>query len=319
MRKNGLQLMLLLAVVVSTTCYWGIQRRQRELLTETLNQTRSAMDARQREMAAATKELEKLRHDIAARADALDARLKALMQQQSAAMTGEPEWAGEAELPYRWNEATETVRLGKRFLSALGLNPLAESKDQPYILDEVTATLLSLSPDETIATQAAIDRMVAQQHQIELARLEITDQPYDSGQAWILEHNPDFLLTFQLPAFPDEGAQVRSQFISDLTRAIGPARAEIFIAMAESQLRSDFGNFGAEARHITFWERLAPDGLLTLSWLDETDGAHYNNTSTSVQADQLSETRIAPIPARWRHLVAEHYRFGQSLDQRDGD
>lgn len=320
MNQRSLHLLLLLAIGGASVLFWTHLRDRRQLQDEASVRKRSELTELQAALEEGASGTEQLRHAINSKAAALDERLKLLMKAQAASreasLSGSPLHTSEAELPYRWDDNAKTVRLGKRFFASLGLDPLIETTAGPYGLKAVTARLLSLKPEEIEDTQAAIDHLVEQQHAIEQARLQITDQPYEAGNSWILDQQPDLIMTFHLPAFPEEGTRIKREFVNDLTRAMGAARTELFLSIADSQLQSDFGNLGKKARHITFWERLAPDGMLSLSLLDATDGGHSMNTSVTVQPEKLDQTRImAPIPARWRHLVAGRYRLGQSLEQ----
>lgn len=306
-------------ILTGSFLIWLNQRGHRHVAEASSSALQKNVDEIRSQIATAEAETSSLRAAMERSSSNLQARIATLARERDAqkqkSRASEP--VPPAELPYRWNDAATTVRLGKRVMTSLGIDPFEATEDGHFQLDHRVATVLSLSPTEAKGVQSAIDNLVAQQRTIEKERLQITPGNFSTAIQWMMAGNPDLVLSFSLPAFPDEGQQIETAFRSALDQSIGPSRSEMLMAMAAGELQNDFGNFGQLPRWITFRERLESDGMLTLGQTTGNWNGEKSTMSTTIDPNRLATTQVTPIPAGWRDLVGKYYYRGISIDLRN--
>ncbi len=221
----------------------------------------------------------------------------------------------DVEESFRWDDSSDTARLSKKFLNSLNLRPLVIDPSGRYIVDSLTATFLSLKPEEAHQVHEALDRLTVKHRAIERELLTVTADVSKPKFAWVKNGNPSILLTFAIPAFPSEGAQLQTQFTSDLDNAIGNARAEMLMYLASAQLRSEYGNFGQEERLLTVWENIIDEGAtLSVGRIEETSGGHHASSIFQFQITGSRQGAPPPLPAGWNQLLEGLYSVGQNLE-----
>lgn len=306
-------------ILTGSFLIWLNQRGHRRTMKAGSSVLQKKVDGIRSQIATAEAETSPLRAAINQSSSNLQARITTLARERDAQMqenrASEP--VPPTELPYRWDNAATTVRLGKRVLTSLGIDPFEATEDGHFQLDHRVATVLSFSPTEAKEVQSAIDLLVARQRSIEIEHLHVTPDILKPEDQWMVADHPDLVLSFSLPAFPDEGRALETQFRSALDQSIGPSRSEMLMAMSASEFQSCFGNFGQQPRWVTFRERLEPDGMLMFAQSEGTDGGATSSMSTTIDPNRLATTQITPIPAGWRDLVGKYYYRGMSIDLRN--
>lgn len=316
MKSRNLHLLNLSILIVVSILLWLDQRNQRvasEITGQAAQQQIDDLTAKRR---TTTERIGLIQTQIEARSQAITDQLNEMARLQAERDERRQEQLAipDAELPYQWNDDSPTARLGKRFLASLNLEALTETTNNLFQLDDVVAVLLDMKPEEREAVQASIDTLIRQQREIESSRLEVLDQPISEKYDWIVDKNePDLLITFYLPAFPEDGAKLKHEFRANIESALGSSRAEMFLAISDRQFDVDLGGVGEHSRWITFTEKVAPDGFLNISRFEGNSNGHWGNSSTTVDPDHLHRNYTANVPARWNDLVTPHYQRGELL------
>jgi hypothetical protein len=287
----------------------------------------------QEEIAAGLKTIEELRksnalslRDLKEKSQTITARLNELADQRTAlsgATSTNPEPAMAAELPYRWDNASPTTRLGKRFFKALHIKPLTFDSSGDYSLNPATATIFSLTPAETENAQAAIRHMTSDYQTWERENIQQLEASTDPNFEWLNAHLTNGGTGFRVPPMPTEGSNIRDRFLLELNNAIGTSRAAMLIALGEDQFRSQLGSFGQAERWLVVQEKLHPETqYLHINVFEGTSDGHYFNIGQGIPVSMLGETREggnAGIPVSWNHLIEGRYQTGQSLELVGGE
>ncbi|GEM_PF-2357092 len=319
MKPRNLHLISLTVLIAISCTTWIMQRNRGNVLEAEHQQAQNQIESLIEKLRATNELIARTDAEIQARSVAITERLNELarLQAERDELTRQETVLPTTELPYRWNEESETVRLGKRFITSLGLSPWTEDSGKPFQLDETMVTLLDMNPEERTHVQESVDRLIAHQRAVEFSVLEVLDQPISEKLDEVIgKTDPELLITFSLPAFPEEGQTLKDQFRANIESALGADRAEMFNTMSERRFDYELGGIGAQHRWITYTEKWEPGGFVSLGVFEGLDDRIMGTSSTGVSPKEYNRERInAQIPARWRELVNAHYHRGQLLEE----
>ena len=204
-----------------------------------------------------------------------------------------PEQAAAAQEEYSKLVAKASMGLNSQEQEALQAalrqakrSPIPGAMSQPpalYHLNADAATLLAMNPTERGAVDDALRDFVQRYQELERKYVSESDVHVEGiGNA-----SPK--VSFKVGPFPEAGAELKEEWGHRLKALVGEERAGLFLQMAASRIRSDFGDFGAAERSITF---AGAGGGTQVA--DQSTLGHHESKGTSGPAE---------VPPGWRHLI----------------
>jgi hypothetical protein len=251
LRKSTLVFVILaVALVVGARRQWQLQQwRQRAATIVAQTQEQEARLAGRRA------ELATLREKIAAEKRRATAAVTEVARAKHELATVDPasRWTEPPTAMPAWDAAAPYVWLRKDLLPRFGLRMFADGQG----LLPAAASVLAVDDATRQALNTQINQLTADYQALEASRAKLVDQALPGTQG------DGLTVTVQIPAMPEEGAQVKAQFEAVLNAELGYQRAGLVLQSAESWLASEFSDFGAEVKTISVQRH--PAGEINIS------------------------------------------------------
>ena len=152
-------------------------------------------------------------------------------------------------------------------------------------LTDETAALLGMSPRERATVNQSIGDVLAQFRALELKNMVAVPQPEGwAGLAGLIGGTDQKALTYQIPSLATEAQAMYQSLLQQLDQTLGAARAQLVESAADSYLRHNLDDLGANQRTIGFVQTTEPDGSYSL-WYGVADAAHGEGSFQRVPED----------------------------------
>ncbi|HAV61905.1 MAG TPA: hypothetical protein DCY13_06030 [Verrucomicrobiales bacterium] len=315
MKSKHVHVSVIAASLLVSALVWFNLRTRTAAREAELEQLRSELELARTATAEEAAKARQLEAKMNENVELLNRRLAEIIAEKErlAAESATPAPEVEAELPYRWDDASPTARVGKRFLKSMRVRPLMETNDGDFEVDPLLAAALSMTREEHQAANESLRAITRSYRELEREQLIVSDEVLDPDFKWMNDLNATLLLGFHVPAMPEAGARLRDRFTAELHGQLGSSRARMFMELGEEQFRSHFGSFGEADRWLFVAERIEPNRTdINLNVMEKTSNGHYYNVGMGIPREQLGKSGPG-IPVSWRHLIDGHYVQGQSL------
>lgn len=206
------------------------------------------------ESVAAAEERRTLEARLHSASEALSALQMEVQTRQARLATLSAQRTGKVQAPiYQWDDSSPYMRVPKQFLTMLP--PAVDLRNDKIELEETTTEFLQMSENESLQTQAAMQRFFDDYEnalQLKMRRVEPTKEE-------LRRHKPDQVRIYEIDDLTAEVKQLRTVLFTELEGILGSERLALFRESVEGWMPVEDGesSLSSEACVVEFPHRRA--------------------------------------------------------------